>query len=106
MEVLAPKQVHEVLLKLHKDSLGSNRAEERWVAEFKCDRTSFKNYSHDRRPKVHQHQKGISLGNISNILTEILSFRNFDQQFLCLPPVCIKTKRLSIGVNQVLCFVG
>lgn len=51
LEGVAPKQIHERLLKVYKDSLLSIWIE-RWAAEFKRGRTSLENDPRDERVKT------------------------------------------------------
>lgn len=48
---VAPKQIHERLLKVYKDSSLSIRTEERWIAEFKHGHTSLEDDPREERPK-------------------------------------------------------
>lgn len=106
LEGTAPKQIHERLLKVYKDSSPSIRTVERWVREFKRGRTSLADDPREGRPKTASTPKivekiqemvledrrlterdleealGISLGSVSHILSEILGFRKLCAQWV------------------------
>lgn len=99
LEGVAPKQIHERLLKVYKDSSPSIRTVERWVAAFKSGHTSLEDDPREGRPKSASTPEniakiqdmimkdrrlterdlvealGISLGSVSNILAEVLGYR-------------------------------
>jgi len=106
LEGLAPKQIHERLLKVYKDSSLSIRTVERWVAEFKRGRTSLEDDPREGRSKSASTPEiiakiqdmvledrqlierdliealGISLGSVSNILAEVLGFKKLCAQWM------------------------
>ncbi|XP_050515138.1 protein GVQW3-like [Diabrotica virgifera virgifera] len=103
---LKVKEIYERMLKVYKDSSPSISTVQRWVAEFKRGRTSLADDPRQDRPKtvtapeivakiqdmVLQHRRvterdlvealGISLGSITNILTEVLGFRKLCSQWV------------------------
>jgi histone-lysine N-methyltransferase SETMAR len=106
LEGLKAKEIHERMLKVYKDSTPSISTVERWVAEFKRGRTSLEDDPRQGRPKtavtpeivekiqdiVLENRRvterhlvealGISLGSVSNILTEVLGFRKLCAQWV------------------------
>ncbi|XP_015190539.1 PREDICTED: putative uncharacterized protein FLJ37770 [Polistes dominula] len=100
------KEIYERVLKVYKDSSPSISTVERWVAEFKRGRTNLEDDLRQGRPKtatkpeiVEKIQdivlknrrvterdlvaaQGISLGNVSNILTEVLGFKKLCAQWV------------------------
>lgn len=106
LEGLRAKDIHERILRVYKDATPSISTVERWVAEFKRGRTSLEDDPRQGRPKtattseiVKKTQEivlgnrqvterdlvealGISLGSVSNILTEILCYRRLCAQWV------------------------
>ena len=106
LEGLKAKEIYERMLKVYKDSSPSISTVERWVAEFKRGRTSLEDDPRPGRPKtattpeivekiqdiVLENRRvterdlvealGISLGSVSNILTEVLGFRKLCAQWV------------------------
>ena len=51
LDGVAPKEIHERMLKVYNDCSPSIRTIERWVAEFKRGRTSLQDDQREGRPK-------------------------------------------------------
>ena len=106
LEGVAPKEIHERMLKVYNDCSPTIRTVERWVAEFKRGRTSIEDDPREGRPKsastpeiiakiqdmVLEDRRltekdlvealHISLGSVSHILSEILGFRKVCAQWV------------------------
>ena len=106
LEGVAPKEIHERMLKVYNDCSPTIRTVERWVAEFKRGRTSIEDDPREGRPKsastpeiiakiqdmVLEDRRlterdlvealHISLGSVSHILSEILGFRKLCAQWV------------------------
>lgn len=106
LEGVAPKEIHERMLKVYNDCSPTIRTVERWVAEFKRGRTSLEDDPREGRPKsastpeiiakiqdmVLENRRlterdlvealHISLGSVSHILSEILGFRKLCAQWV------------------------
>ena len=106
LEGVAPKKIHERMLKVYNDFSPKIRTVERWVAEFKRGRTSLQDGPREGRPKsastpeiiakiqdmVLEDRRltetdlievlHISLGSVSHILSEIFGFRKLCAQWV------------------------
>ena len=106
LEGVAPKEIHERMLKVYDDCSPTIRTVERWVAEFKRGRTSLEDDPREGRSKSASTPETIakiqdmvledrrlterdlvealhiSLGSVSHILIEILGFRKLCAQWV------------------------
>ena len=123
LEGVAPKEIHERLLKVYKDSSPSIRTVERWVAEFRRGRMSLEDEPREGRPKTASTPEiiekiqdkvledrriterdlvealEISLGSVSHILTEVLGFRKLCAQWVP-HSLTMKQKRIRMQLSQ------